>query len=141
MRRKVTHLALVFPLLLLILTSCQESKEKRYARELREYTERNCPQPITPEGTVVLDSLNYSHPQGTSRGVVTYFYSVKTDSTGVESLQAQREKLYASLLQAIKDNVDMKKMKDDGLTIRHIYRLAETGATVLDFRFTAKDYK
>lgn len=141
MRRKDALFAITIPLLLLILTSCQESKEKRYARELREYTERNCPQTITPEGTVVLDSLNFSHPQDTSPGIVTYFYSVNTDSTGVASLLAQREKLYASLLQAIKDNVDMKKMKDDRLTIRHIYRLAETGTTVLDFRFTAKDYK
>jgi len=141
MRNKTSLSALFLPLLLLVLASCQESKEKKYTRKLREYTERNCPIPVTPEGVVVLDSLNYSRPKDAGVGLVTYFYSVNTDTAGEASLQAQREKLYASLLAAIKDNVDMKKMKDDGLTIRHIYRLAATGATVLDFRFTAKDYQ
>lgn len=141
MRKRYPLIAFATIAILLLAASCQESKEKKYARELREYTERNCPMPVTPEGVVVLDSLNYSHPQGASVGLVTYFYSVNTDSAGVSGLRAQRERLYASLLAAIKDNVDMKKMKDDGLTIRHIYRLADTGDTVLDFRFTAKDYQ
>lgn len=126
----------------LLAVSCQESKEKRYAREAQEYTERNCPQPITSDGVVVLDSLCYSSPGGdTPNGMLTYHYSVNTDATGVALLLAQRDRLYNSLLNAIKNNVEMRKTKEDGLTIRHIYRTSNQAEPVFDFYFTQQDYQ
>lgn len=126
----------------LLSQSCQESREDRYAREAREYTERNCPQTITSDGVVTLDSLCYSIPDTEEpEGMLTYYYSVHTDATGVAVLLAQRDKLYASLLSAIKNNVDMRKTKEDGLTIRHLYRTDSQIDPIFDFRFTKEDYQ
>lgn len=125
----------------LMLSSCQESRKERYACEMREYTARNCPQTITQDGIIVLDSLVFQCPTQHPEGMVTYFYSVHTDSTKITLLKAERERLYTSLLEAVKANVDLKKMKDDGVTIHHIYRTGDTHQLVFDFFFTKKDYQ
>ena len=52
----LTSCALLF---MLVLTSCQESKQERLEREARELTEKNCPQRITPE---LCDMLKKYHP-------------------------------------------------------------------------------
>jgi len=124
----------------LLLLSCQESREERYARETREYTERNCPQIITQDSIIVLDSLVYHRSSKYPEGLVTYYYSIHTDSTNISIIKAERERLHDSLLGAVKANVDLKKMKDDGITIRHIYRTGDKHQLVFDFIFTEKDY-
>lgn len=128
-------------LMALLLLSCQESREERYAREMREYTARNCPQTITQDGIVVLDSLVYTKPLKHPEGLVTYFYSVNADSTAISFIKADRERLYDSLLEAVKANVELKKMKDDGITIRHIYRTGDSHQLILEFLFTENDYQ
>lgn len=137
--KRINSCFLIFMTLLLL--SCQESREERYARETREYTERNCPQTITKDGIIVLDSLVYTKPSKHPEGLVTYFYSVNADSTAISFIKEDRKRLYDSLLESVKANVDLKKMKDDGITIRHIYRKGDSHQLVLEFLFTEKDYQ
>lgn len=126
------------------LTSCQESKNERLEREARELTERTCPQRITPDGSVILDSIVF-HDDGTNE--INYYYQVNTDDEGVVKLQLQRKELERSLLSGINNSIDLRHVKEMGVTIVHHYHRLKTDSLnqqqreeVLSFRFTKNDY-
>lgn len=131
--------------LLMVFTSCQESKTQRLEREAQELTERNCPQRITPDGTVILDSIVF-HDDGSNE--IKYFYRVNTDDEGVVKLQLQKKQIQQSLLSGVNNSIDLRHVKEMGVTIAHYYYRIKTDSLdnsrreeILTFRFTKDDYR
>ena len=138
----LTSCALLF---VLVLTSCQESKQERLEREARELTEKNCPQRITPDGTVILDSIVY-HNDGSNE--IKYYYTVNTNNDGVLALQLQKKELERQLLSGINNSIDLRHVKEMGVTIVHYYNRTVTDSVgppktenILTFKFTKNDYQ
>lgn len=138
----LTSCALLF---VLVLTSCQESKQERLEREARELTEKNCPQRITPDGTVILDSIVY-HNDGSNE--IKYYYTVNTNNDGVLALQLQKKELERQLLSGINNSIDLRHVKEMGVTIVHYYNRTVTDSVgppktenILTFEFTKNDYQ
>lgn len=131
-------------LLGICLSSCQESKTQRLEREAQELTERNCPQRVTPDGSVILDSIVY-HDDGSNE--IKYYYQVNTNDEGVLQLQLQKKELERQLLSGVNNSIDLRHVKEMGVTIAHYYyRVLDDSLhrprreEVLTFKFTKNDY-
>lgn len=132
-------------LIAVLFTSCQETKPQRLEREARELTERTCPQRITPDGSVILDSIIY-HDDGSN--AIHYYYQVNTDDEGVLKLQLQKQELEKQLLSTVKNSIDLRHVKEMGVTIvSHFDRIRTDSLSrsrreeVLTFQFTKADYQ
>ena len=121
----------------IVLLSCQESKEERFEREAREFTQKNCPR-AEFEDLIFLDSLVY-HNDGTND--YKHCYSVKGDSAMLAEIDNQHEQLHERLLTAVRNSVDMRHVKDAGLNIMYVYYNAESHQKIAEFRFTPDDYR
>lgn len=137
-RRTTNILAACLALTLMVfVTSCQESKRERFEREAREFTKKNCPRPEF-EDIIILDSLVCHND---SNNDYVYYYSVKADSIMLEEMEQQHEQLKENLLKAIRNSVDLRHVKEEGLNIVYAYYNTETHEKVSEFRFTTEDYR
>ena len=137
-RRTTNILAACLALTLMVfVTSCQESKRERFEREAREFTKKNCPRPEF-EDIIILDSLVCHND---SNNDYVYYYSVKADSIMLEEMEQQHEQLKENLLKAIRNSVDLRHVKEEGLNIVYAYYNAETHEKLTEFRFTTEDYR
>lgn len=134
---KATRNFMVLAVLLFVGACVQESKRARIEREAREFTEKNCPR-SEYQDLIFLDSI-VCHDDGVSDYVC--HYSVKGDSVMMEQLKSQYDELKDRLLQGIRNSIDLRFVKDEGLDIIYSYSNAETGEKVVEFRFKAKDYQ
>lgn len=122
--------------LLLLLTACQESKRDRIEREAREFTEKNCPR-AEFDDLIVLDSLVF-HNDGSNN--FTYYYSIHGDSTAIAEMHAKYDELYTALLTAVRNSVDLRHIKAEGLNIIYAYYNPESGEEIAAFTFYPEDY-
>ena len=121
---------------LLIFTACQESKRDRIEREAREFTEKNCPR-AEFEDLIILDSLVF-HNDGSNN--FTYYYSVHGDSMEMAEMVAQYELLQGELLKAVRNSVDLRHIKSEGLNIIYSYYNPDTKQEIASFCFKPEDY-
>ena len=121
---------------MLIFTACQESKRDRIEREAREWTEKNCPR-AEFDNLIILDSLVF-HNDGSNN--FTYYYSVHGDSTEMAEMEAQYDQLYTALLTAVRNSVDLRHIKAEGLNIIYSYYNPETKEEISSFCFRPEDY-
>jgi len=122
--------------LLMVLTSCQESKRARIEREAKEFTEKNCPR-AEFEDIIILDSL-VCHNDDSNDYIM--YYSVHGDSTMIAEVKEKQAVLYEPMLSAVRNSIDLRHIKAEGLNIVYIYYDAETGKKITEFKFTPKDY-
>ncbi len=127
---------LAYFLLGLMAVSCQESLEDRAARELKEYTEKNCPTPVVNDQQ--MDSASFERESRTLR-----FYYKLYDKSDSKALFAQHGKdIRNQILNELKNSTSTKSYKDAGFNYRYTYRSASNPNTILlDVKFTSKDYK
>ncbi len=127
---------LAYFLLGLMVVSCQESLEDRAARELKEYTEKNCPTPVVNDQQ--MDSASFERESRTLR-----FYYKLYDKSDSKALFAQHGKdIRKQILNELKNSTSTKSYKDAGFNYRYTYRSASNPNTILlDVKFTSKDYK
>lgn len=127
---------LAYFLLGLMAVSCQESLEDRAARELKEYTEKNCPTPVV--NNQQMDSASFERESRTLR-----FYYKLYDKSDSKALFAQHGKdIRKQILNELKNSTSTKSYKDAGFNYRYTYRSASNPSTILlDVKFTPKDYK
>lgn len=127
---------LAYFLLGLMAVSCQESLEDRAARELKEYTEKNCPTPVV--NNQQMDSASFERESRTLR-----FYYKLYDKSDSKALFAQHGKdIRKQILNELKNSTSTKSYKDAGFNYRYTYRSASNPNTILlDVKFTSKDYK
>lgn len=124
-----------YTLSVVCLASCQENKLDRIERESREYTERNCPQVL--DSLVTLDSIVF-HNDGSNDFV--YCYSVKNVDGIKEAMAENEETLRSNYLSSIRNSVDLKNIKAEGLNIVYRYSLADTNEQLAEFSFSKSDY-
>lgn len=127
---------LAYFLLGLMAVSCQESLEDRAARELKEYTEKNCPTPVVNDQQ--MDSASFERESRTLR-----FYYKLYDKSDSKALFAQHGKdIRKQILNELKNSTSTKSYKDADFNYRYTYRSASNPNTILlDVKFTSKDYK
>lgn len=123
-------------LILLMVTSCQESKRDRIEREAREFTQKNCPR-AEFDDLIILDSLVF-HNDGSDN--FTYYYSIHDDSAAMAEITAKYDDLYAALLTAVRNSVDLRHIKAEGLNIIYSYNNPDTGEEIARFDFTPEAY-
>jgi len=121
----------------MLLTSCQESLEKRIQRENREYTEKNCPQTFrqtAADGSEVilwLDSVVFN-PQTATLG---HYYRVNRPDI------IQPEVQRAILLQQLTLDTNFQVHREKGYNFYFIYRYGESPDSILyEVTFTKNDY-
>lgn len=121
--------------LLILLTGCKETMEQKLQREAREFTERNCPHVIDDYTT--LDSATYEKADT----CYTYHFTVK-GALDIDSLYGDNlvSDLHDSYLSELKNNIEMKNLKEMGVTIQRIYRSESTGKPLLTLTFTKEEY-
>ncbi len=122
---------------MIMFTSCQETKRERFEREAREFTKKNCPRPEF-EDIIILDSLVC---QNDSNNNYVYFYSVKADSIMLDEMERKHDELRDNLLKAVRNSVDLRHVKEEGLNIVYAYYNADTHEKLTEFCFTTEDYR
>lgn len=127
---------LITSLILLAFTSCQESLEKRAARELSEYTKKNCPTPIVNDQR--LDSTVYEESTRTLR----YYYSLYNRVDNESLINEYKKNIRAAQLKALKNDTKLKAYKDAGFGFRYTYYSTKNpGKVLFDATFQKKDYQ
>lgn len=132
-RMKVAACLLV---MVMVLAACQESKRDRFAREAREYTEKNCPHAEFGD-VIFLDSLTCPND---GSNTLTYHYSIHGDSTDIAAVVNNYNDLFSALLGAVRNSVDLRHVKAEGLNITYTYYNSETGEEITSFSFKPEDY-
>ena len=123
-------------LTVLLIAACQESKRDRIEREAREWTEQNCPR-AEFEDLIILDSVVFHNDASNN---FTYYYSVHGDSAEMAEMVAQYEMLESELLKAVRNSVDLRHIKAEGLNIIYSYYNPETKQEIASFCYKQEDY-
>ena len=117
-----------------MLAACQESLEKRCAREAKEYTEKKCPARISDNMTV--DSLVFFPESHTLK----YCYTLEGVLDNAENLQ--KHDLKGMLLKELKNSTQVKLYKEAGYTFHYAYYSAkEKGRLLFETTLQEKDYR
>ena len=126
----------ILVLVLFCFSACQESLEKRAARELKEYTLKKCPTPIIND--VQTDSANYEPETKT----IHYYQKLCNRADNAEAINQHKSEIVSSMKDNLKANTANKTYKDNGFNFRYTYRSQkEPNKIILDVTFTPKDYK
>ena len=127
---------LLMMIAMLLLTACQESKRERFEREAREFTAKNCPR-AEWDDLIFLDSLVCPND---GSNTITYYYSIHSDSASMAEIVDKYDDLYTTLLGAVRNSVDLRHVKEEGLNIVYSYNNPDTGEEITSFTFTPEDY-
>lgn len=127
---------LLMMIAMLLLTACQESKRERFEREAREFTAKNCPR-AEWDDLIFLDSLVCPND---GSNTITYYYSIHSDSASMAEIVDKYDDLYTTLLGAVRNSVDLRHVKEEGLNIVYSYNNPDTGEEITTFTFTPEDY-
>lgn len=111
--------------------SCQESLEDRCARELKQYTKKNCPAPVDEFTTQ--DSVTYEADTRT----IHYYYTLSGLADDKSKLGNARQ----ILIDQLQNTTDLKAYKDKGFNFAYTYRSKSTGDILIEHRLTKEDYK
>lgn len=113
---------------LLAFCACKrESMDEKIKRDCELYTQRNCPRSIAG---LRFDSLCYDIESRTRSEY--YSFEGDTDEVNVDP---------EMLLSLLKNNIELKSLKDDGIAFRYAYRSALNGEILFDYTFTKEDYQ
>lgn len=117
------------------LYSCRENIDDRAAREVKEFTEKNCPTPII--NYTQTDSVTFERDSRT----VHYYYKLCGKADNEEAINKNTEVLRETLLDAMRVDTQKKIYKEAGMGFRFTYRSESNPSKVLfDVTFTEKDY-
>lgn len=117
----------------LLLTACQESREKTFERLAKEYTAK-CPQQVG-DG-VRVDSMKYNKKSNTN----SYYYTLSGTIDCTDSIAKKRETMESAMIEAVRGSVELKEYKDFKTTIEYIYFSDKTKKELLHISVDAKLY-
>ena len=124
---------LLTTMMMVVLTSCQETLEERCEREAKTFTEKNCPLRVAPG--IAMDSMTFDKATHT----IAYIYTLSgvVDDTAVINQSQPRERL----LQEVKNSTNMKLYKEAGFSFRYTYfSTKEKGTKLFEATFRKSDY-
>ena len=128
---------LILQLFIIIISGCKkQTLEERLYQEAQQFTHKNCPKEI--DKFTVMDSCTFSIPKRT----YYYNYSVKGE-LDVDSLYTQSlyDRFRDQLLSDIKNSIQLKGCKDEGIILCYRYYSHRSGKLLMKQTFTKKDYK
>lgn len=119
----------------LLSAACHESFDERLVREAHDQTRRNCPRRI--DRGIVLDSITY-HP---ALQEWSYCYTL-TDSLDSDEVFTDEtlEIFHDHLLTSVTNDLNLRRLKERGITIVYSYRRASSGHEAIREVFTKEDY-
>jgi hypothetical protein len=123
-------------LLISLLVGCRhETRDEKYQRQAREFTESSCPKPM--DKYTVLDSLIYD----IEGRVMTYYYSVSgiLDSNSVYSSEFLAE-FHSNLLDNIQHNAGLVDLKKHAVTFRYNYASSTSSKVYMSFTIGPSTY-
>lgn len=127
---------IMFLLLAVTLSACQESLEDRCEREAKEYTKKKCPAPI--EKDVTIDSMTFEK----STHTLCYYYSLSGNLDDEGAVENVKKKIQSTLLKAINNAPNMKAYKNKGYAFKYTYSSTKNrGKILFQHIFTNKEYK
>jgi ADP-ribose pyrophosphatase YjhB (NUDIX family) len=133
--RPIRLIGLISLMWLIGLVSCTESFEERCRREAREYTEQQCPRLV--DRYICLDSMTYEDaPQG-----FTYHHTVMGELDNDSLLTPEiLSAFHETLLENIRNDINLKRCKDRGFTFTYRYTSASTGKLFTEASIGPEDY-
>ncbi len=121
-------------LLLLTFYSCQEPREKTFEKLAKEYTAK-CP--VTIGEGIRIDSMIYNPKTNTNSNY--YTLSGRIDSP--DSIQKKKQYMKDSMVDAVRNSLDLKEYKDFKTTIEYIYFSGSTKKELFRVSIDANMYK
>lgn len=118
-------------LLSAVMLSCQESLEERCDRELKEYTQKNCP--IAIDEFTMQDSVCYDSP----KHAIHYYYTLSGNADNINNLQNAR----AILKNQLRNNTTLMAYKEEGFNFIYTYYSKSTGKILVEHMITKEDYE
>lgn len=116
--------------------SCKrETKDEKFKRDFEQFTQTECPKFVDP--CTRLDSACYDIESRT----LSYHYTVQ-DMLDDEKIYTEETNnaFYDDILKGLKNSIQMKSYKDEGITFRYDYRSITTGKMLLILTYTPEDY-
>ena len=120
--------------MLALAVGCQGSLEERTLREVKEYTQRRCPEP--QGNNSILDSLTFDVKTHT----LTHYYRLTGASDNEENAKMMKDRLNDEMIEATRKDMTYKRYKDAGYTFRYIARSDSSGKVIYDQTITKDDY-
>lgn len=117
----------------IILSACQESRENKFERLVKEYTAK-CPQEVG-EG-VRIDSMKYNKKSNTN----SYYYTLSGTIDSADSIAKKRGTMESAMIEAVRGSVELKEYKDFKTTIDYVYFSDKTKKELLHISVNAKLY-
>ena len=122
-----------FLLPLILFSACQESLEKRAARTLQDYTEKNCPMQLSE--TIMMDSCAFE-PEG---HIMHYYYTLMGAMDNDSTLN--KEAMRKLLVEALRNETSTRTYKEAGYSFNYsYYSQKERGKLIFETTMTTEDY-
>ncbi len=121
---------------LLICGACnRETKDEKFKSDFQQFTQKECPKYVDP--CTRLDSACYDIASRT----LSYHYTVQ-DMLDDEAIYTEEltDAFHDDILKSLKNSIQLKTYKDEGITFRYDYRSTTTGKMLLVLTFTKEDY-
>ena len=122
--------------MMLAFCACKrETKDEKFKRDFQQFTQKECPKFVDP--CTRLDSACYDIENRT----LSYHYTVQ-DMLDDEEIYTEETNnaFYDDILKGLKNSIQMKSYKDEGITFRYDYRSITTGKMLLILTYTPEDY-
>lgn len=132
------RLSILLLAILLAFTSCQNRKAEVFAREAKEYTEKNCP--LMMDNVTRLDSIVFVE-QDDRIGDMVMYYTLYLDNESRKILMDHLGELSDMNLKDLRNSVMMAKYKEAGVEFSYVYHDEETGEKIVEYHLTKKDYE
>ena len=114
----------------------RETKDEKFKRDFEQFTQKECPKFVDPN--IRMDSICYDIESRTRSEYYTVFNQLDNDSiyTNDQIINPFRE----SILEELKNSIQLKTYKDEGITFRYDYRSNTTGKILLVLTYSPEDY-
>jgi hypothetical protein len=123
----------LLPVLMAVLTACQESLEQRAERTMRDYSEKNCPLKLSE--SIVMDSCSFEADTHT----LHYFYHFSGALDNDSSLN--KEGMRQILVDALKNETSTRIYKEAGYNFMYTYFSEKRPDQILfEATMTQEDY-
>ncbi len=119
-----------------ILTGCKRKSFDEYlVEEAERFSQTQCPREI--DNYTVIDSMKYDIESRT----LNYYYTLKNELGKTKALTpAFIEDFQETMLISLRDDISLKKHKEDSITFSYHYRLKDSIGEAFCLKYTPKDY-
>lgn len=115
--------------LVLMTTSCHRATREEQCLEMVRHEKRRLPRNVARG--LVLDSIRYD----TKTSFLVYYHTMNDSVYTDEMIDYGRDQLQQNLQQDIINSVALKRLKDEGISFKYVYKGSKDGRTRLELEF------